>query len=105
VALALVAVARGRAHLGGSYVHEVPLVEIKGDNCHVLILGEDWAKIEPFIKDGSFDPLIVPNAPRTARLDPSHDMGALELVDQPFYLYVLNTLKLLFTESYPTSKL
>lgn len=77
-----------------------------GPGVQVLVRGEDWNLILPYLKDGSFNPLVIPDpqivtVDRTVRYEPS----VIPYQDRPLYIRVLNVLTSLFPLIFPVSKL
>jgi len=93
-----VAAPRGNRHNKG-----VELILGTGET--LVILKEDWAKIWPFIEDGTFNPQVIPTKPRgaVARF-PGTEAGQVDLRAAGLYQRILDTLTPLFPE-YPTSDL
>jgi hypothetical protein len=83
LASAIVAYWEGRAQVGVTHVRGNPLVRFTGSQTDVTVLKSDWEVIEPKILDGT---LTYQNSPAHTKEE-----------------YVLNVLKILFTDTYPTS--
>lgn len=92
VARAIVGLYRKQAKVTLGTSKEITYVLITAPGVKVQILASDWAKIEPFIKDGSLDPLVVPT-PQNTRV--AQDLTLLSPTD-PYYLRVLGILQSLF---------
>lgn len=61
-----------------------------------VILKEDWARILPYIQDGTFSPLLFPVATNESAVDP---------IGEGIRKRVLSVLQGLFPLAYPTSNL
>ncbi len=83
-----------------------PLVRIWGEGFEVYVLKEDWDKIEPYLRDGTFNPQVVAY-PKVGFLKPfaAKDIVNVFKYNQPFYDRILGVLEGLFPEDYPTSNL
>ena len=73
----------------------------------VQILAEDWAKIQPYIRDDSFNQVVVPSQidPAWGNVLAMEDASTIDWTNRQYYLKILYTLMMLFPESYPTSSL
>ena len=88
------------------YVRNTGYVLFKGtkNSFQVLVRGDDWAKIIPFVKDGTLTPpneVLLPwrngvSSPTLANID---------VFDANYYNQVLGVLSGLFPAAYPTSYL
>lgn len=107
LAKGLIAVLRKRASIGTGYRQGVGYVRIWDPGFSMIVLKEDWERIFPFIRDGSFDPLLTPVNPPVAYLNPkiSFKDSVLELADQPLFQHMLALLEPLFPAEWPTSTL
>ena len=85
---------------------QVVYYRFRGKGLTVIVLGTDFEKILPYIKDGSFDPIQFP-APTidTSNPDLDPDVSTIDQWDPVFYTRVLGQLRALFPDSYPTSNL
>ena len=84
----------------------VPVMCLQGRGLSVQVRYDDWAKIVPYLKDGTFNPLLTAFE-RVPYLQPEFvfTLATLDLVDRDFYTRVLGVLRVLFPEAYPTSEL
>ena len=98
VARAIVGLYRKQVSVTLGTTKEIPYVFLKGSGLAVQILASDWAKIEPYIKDGTLDPLLFPMIPNGYN-DPnvSYSLTLLSPND-PYYVHVLGVLTPLFPE-------
>lgn len=64
VAAALTAYFQGEASVGVGQMRNLHFVRIQGPTVDVVVLREDWAKLEPYIKDGTLNPALTQLAPR-----------------------------------------
>lgn len=105
VARALISVFRRQAEVKVGFTKNVKWVRLEAKDFHVQILGEDWAKILPYIQDDSFNQLVVKSQIDSVYIDPNtaHASAIIDHTDRQYYLRVLQTLQGLFPEAYPTS--
>lgn len=106
VAKAIVGHVRGQYQATRNFVHNTGIVRIWGSDLDVVVREEDWAKIVPYLQDGSFNPQILPtnpihNSSSKVRMDPA----TMDQDDPEFYQRVLGVLESLFPDDYPTSDL
>ena len=104
VALAIVGHVEGFCEAQRLTVHETPVIRIWGSGVDVVVRGEDWEKIIPYLRDGTFNPIAVP-VPKSVPLHPVLDLSLLDARQQAFYARVLGVLQTLFPDDYPTSNL
>lgn len=104
LARGITAAIRGKAKSGSGVFMEIPYVYLHAADFSVVVLAEDWRKIEPLLLDGSLDPLLTP-VPRVAHLDPEAVLQSslVDSRDRGLYDRVLARLQLLFTDPYPNS--
>lgn len=104
--MAIVGHARNQCRASRDYVGNQGVVHIEGRGVNVVIRAEDWAKIEPYLRDGSFNLQEVP-VPKVYDINPNVrlDIATLEANDSVFYQRVLGVLEKLFPEEFPTSDL
>jgi hypothetical protein len=86
-------------------VHNTSIVRIWGEGIDVVVRGEDWVLIDPYLKDGSFNTLIVPVPPKPRNPSLKPDTATIDTDDPELYNRVLGVLQGLFPDDYPTSKL
>ena len=106
VALAIVAALRKLIKVDRGTCGTMSLVHLHGRGLDLVMRGEDWAKILPYLRDGTFNPqIILPE--RIPVLQPEHliEVAMLDQVDRDLYQRVLGVLLELFPESYPVSNL
>lgn len=106
VALAIVSYYRQQCSvLSGTHRH-LPYVRFVGRGLDVSVLGEDWEKILPFVKDGTFNPSQTPTSPFVGYLHPDrhYAQATLDSRDIRFYERVLGVLEQLFPGDYPEAK-
>jgi hypothetical protein len=86
------------------YVRNTSYVRFQGDkgSFQVLVRGDDWAKIVPYLKDGTFSPPPEPLKPWGEGLA---SLANIDTYDAPYYQMVLGVLSGLFPQDYPTSYL
>lgn len=68
----------------------------------VYVRGEDWAKIQPYLADGSFSPQLFP-AGQAGEASIPADVAVLDTARGSLYDRVYGTLCRLFPDDYPTS--
>jgi hypothetical protein len=106
LARAIVAYERKRIAAQKGQLRDITYVRLFGDGIHVVVRGEDWDKILPYLKDGSFNPREVPD-PQIVYLNEEvrFDPGSTETRDSALYNRVLGVLRALFPKTFPTSNL
>lgn len=80
-----------------------PVVVFESDWFVVPILREDWVKIEPYVQDDTFLPSLFPPFAGYSLLRPDAEVTPEAFSRDPLYRKVLDTLTVLFPNSYPTS--
>jgi hypothetical protein len=100
VARAIVGFHRGFCKVKPGFVRNVSYVEFTGDAFAVVVRGDDWDKIKPYIEDGTLAP---PPEPLTNWAGTS--IANIDQRDPEYYAVVLGVLQRLFTQEYPTSLL
>jgi hypothetical protein len=105
---ALLAVTQGQALVEGLMVGEVPCIRIhnNGGPVNVLVRSEDWAKIIPYLKDGTLSTALLPVA-KPVPLHPNthNDTAVGEIWNSELYNRIQTLLNKLFTTEFPTSNL
>lgn len=104
VAWAIVGHVEGLCRAQSLMVSNTSVVRIWGQGVDVVVRKEDWDKVVPYLRDGTFNPLLFP-VPTSVPLDPSQELVAPDARRQAFYQRVLGVLQTLFTEDFPTSDL
>lgn len=103
LARAMVAFMRRKASIDRPVVLGLGCVRIYGPGINVLVRADDWIKIVPYLKDGSFDWTVLPVI-RPVVLNPPVIEGTnLDVGDQQLYERILTVLNQLFTVEFPTS--
>ena len=74
----------------------------RAEHFDVCVLLEDFAKILPYIQDGTLDPLQYP-APLLSVGGVRRDVHTIDQWDPAFYRRVYELLLMLFPDPYPTS--
>lgn len=107
VARAILSLYRKQAVVKTGFVKNLGYVRIETPTFHVQIIASDWALIEPFVRDQSFDQAIVKSQQDTVWINPLavKASSVIDRTDRQYYLKVLATLQGLFPEAYPTSTL
>lgn len=102
LAQAIVACARKRASVERLMAREVPCIWLHGDGINVLVRGEDWSRLIPYLLDGTFDVAFYPVLETFVALPNTHyDPSVVGLRDEELYSRVLNVLSQLFTVEFP----
>jgi len=102
LARAMVAVIRKQAQLHRYAVRDVHCIQFSGPGIDLLVRSEDWVKVLPFLKDGTFDPLILPvSQDRVSSRTVPYDASVADLVDPELYHRILRFLDPLFTRQFP----
>lgn len=104
VAKVLTAYYRKQAQVNTGVLGEVTYVRlVSSGGTDVVIRGDDWVKILPYLTDGSFDTTIIPE-PTLFVAHPMvlSDESTLDLNDG-LYRRILNVLNQLFTIEFPKS--
>ena len=60
LARAIQAAIRRQANIDRHVINDVYCIRFYSPSFELLVRSEDWAKVVPFLKDGTFDPLISP---------------------------------------------
>lgn len=108
VALAIVAAARGQCSAARTVYRGTSVVEFHAPGVlHVTILASDWARIHPYVKEGYFNPLLVPCEAPKGYFHPEvwKSLSLLGLDTASVFERVLGILRREFPDSYPTSNL
>lgn len=79
------------------------VVTLASRTFEVAVLSEDWAKIDPYFKDDTFDVLRYPPVVGYAVLRPTQEYVPELVRRDPLYRRVLDVLLILFPDEYPTS--
>jgi hypothetical protein len=81
-------------------------VRLHGNGFDVSVSLDDWRLIQPYINDGTFDPLRFPG-PQVVTLNPNDflSQSVVDLNAETFYKRVLGALQQVFSEEYPTARL
>jgi hypothetical protein len=106
LARAIVAFQRKQCQVSSGVSRNVSYVRLFGDGVNVIIRGDDWNLILPFLIDGTLDPLLTPLS-QIIELYPSvqYDPALQVTRDTEFNSRVLNLLEKLFLVDIPTSNL
>lgn len=101
VARAIVGYHRGFCKIRNGFERNVSFLLFLAPGFQILVRGDDWGKIIPFIRDGTLAP--PPEVFGTLAGDVS--MANIDIKDPIYYARVLGVLQGIFTQDYPTSKL
>lgn len=102
LARGLTAASRGTAHIGVGSIRGRRFVRITGHGINVVVFKKDWAKISPYIEDGTFNPWLFPVEAGFKTFDPNtrFDSSHVDVTD-PLYNRILGVLQSLFTTQVP----
>lgn len=110
LATAICGFERGLVHAERCYSKQVAYIRLFCKSFDIRVLASDWLKLLPYLS-GQIDPdqpLPGPSNPLLVKSPPTtipKDVSTIDQWDPVFYQKVYATLQILFTESYPTSKL
>lgn len=105
LARSIVGVSRGKGVLTAGRVRGVGYARLKGKDFDIIVVKEDWIKVEPLVRDGTFTTTDTPKFPPGAYLDPnlSRSLSMIDGPDRFYYLHVLGQLWVLFQDAWPTA--
>jgi len=86
----------------------IPCIRIfNAKGMDVLVRSDDWAKLVPYLKDGTLDLSQLPVDDPAVVLHPNtyYDASGVEIADPALYKRILTFLLNIFTVDFPTSKL
>ena len=108
LALALVAQHRGKVIVWREFSHNIVWYRLysEDERVDVRVRGDDWLKIEPYVKSGAWNTQIAP-VEAIGYLHPEReaDVALLPRTDQILYQRILDDLTREFPKDYPTSNL
>lgn len=99
LARAITGFERGLVSVERCYKKQVAYIRLFCKDFEVRVLANDWNKLLPFLSTQGplqYDPPFTTN---------SRDVSNIEIWDPVFYQKVYSTLQIVFTKSYPTSRL
>ena len=102
VARALAAYYHRQAQVESGVLNEVTYVRLFNPGLiNVVIRGDDWVKILPYVTNGFFDPTLYPEP--TLFVDQPSVLSDASVIDETSELYqrILNVLNELFTIEFP----
>lgn len=106
LARAIVACMRGMAAVDKHIVQDTACIRLHNEaaGINILVRADDWSKVIPYLKDGSFDTNLYPIVEQTV-LNPNtrFDPSVLEVQDPELYNRVLVVLRKLFTVEFPSN--
>ena len=108
LARALVGVIRRQARVDRHVVYDMPCVRLhnQGGGINLLVRADDWAKLVPYLKDGTLDVSQFPvDQPVVLSPNTYFDASASEVWDPELYGRIVTLLNTLFTIEFPTSNL
>lgn len=105
VAFAITTYLRGivPVSVGPTTVSGAPVIALVSQWFNITVLASDWAKIEPYLRNDTFNPSVVPIPYMNQRYEREALFSPSVVTQDPLYERVLDTLKIVFPESYPTS--
>lgn len=104
---AIMGVIRGQASCERGYARDLPYVWLHGESgINIIVRADDWAKVIPYLRDGSFDPTLVPVSRQVVLNPPVRFDGALlDQNDQELYNRIKNVLDSLFPVKFPDGQI
>jgi hypothetical protein len=105
LAEAMLAYLRRQALVERMVVCDVPCVRFfnRSSGINVVVRSDDWAKVVPYLKDDTLDPLIFPTPVlTTANRQVQYAGSVLSINDHQLYARTLELLERLFTTEFPT---
>jgi len=106
--IALLAVTKNQALIEGLMVGEVPCIRIhnNGGDVNILVRTEDWAKIVPYLKDGTLATELVPVTKPVPLHPNTHNNASVgDVWNRELYNRIQTLLNNLFPTEFPTSNL
>lgn len=102
LAEAIVGVIRYRVSISTATVGSVSAILFKGDNVHMLVPVDDWAKLHSKLLDSSWTPDRLPQSKMFR--SPSVHLSSSRVLEHDLSLYrkILADLTQIFTTDYPT---
>jgi hypothetical protein len=105
VATAITAYLRGfSVTVGPVDVAGVRRMVLRGPTFNVAVLWDDWAKIDPYIRDDTFSSIKHPTIVGYTFFNPLVSLDPATVGQDPLYRRVLDVLTLLFPDTYPRAK-
>jgi hypothetical protein len=105
----MIGVLRGYIQFAATRVQGERVVKFSSSQGFQLsVVEEDWSKVLPFLRDGTFTPMLNPIGHRDVQfIDPrvAYSGSFADNEDFQLYLYMLGTLEPLFPEFWPTSNI
>jgi hypothetical protein len=105
---ALMGIIRRQAFIDRHVVSDVPCIRIhnNGKGINILVRSDDWAKLLPYLKDGTLDLELLPvEQPCVLNPNTYYDPMAGDVWDPELYARISTLLNTLFTIEFPTSNL
>lgn len=91
-----------RLHAGQTRETSYVLFQGENNSFNVLVRGDDWAKIVPYLQDDTFSP---PPEPLRPWANGAASLANIDTYDPYYYGKVLGVLQQLFPQDFPTSRL
>lgn len=102
LARAMLAVIRRQGVLEKYAVRDVYCIRLSGPGFEVLVRSEDWAKVLPFLKDGTIDPLTLPvSQAMVSNRAAYYDASVLDRTEPDLYMRIVRVLDPLFPVDFP----
>lgn len=101
-------VIRRQASVDAHVIGEVPCIRVHngGRGINIMVRSDDWAKLVPYLKDGTLDLELLPVAePGVLNPNTYYDPMAGDVWDPELYARIESLLNSLFTIEFPTSNL
>jgi hypothetical protein len=100
LAKAMVAYMRKEATLEKYFVQNVACIHFSGVGINVLVRSDDWVKVLPYLKDGTFDAIVTP-VPKVRMRVPLSEANMADVYGSDMYYRILHTLDPLFPVDFP----
>jgi len=104
---AILAFQRRQASVGKYVLQGTACIRIYNEaGINVMVRADDWAKIVPYLRDGTFNPNVVP-VPSPSVMHPNQyrDVSVLDQNEPELYLRIYAVLLRLFPIEFPVSNL
>lgn len=108
LARAILAFQRRQALVDKHVVQDTACIRIHNEaaGINILVRADDWVKVVPYLKDGTFDTTLIPvEDPVVLNPNRFRDVSTIELADRELYDRILTILLRLFPVEFPTSNL
>lgn len=100
LAKAMVAYMRKEASLEKHFVQNIACIHFCGVGINILVRSDDWVKVIPYLRDGTFDAIVTP-VPRARMRTPLSEANMADVYSSDMYYRILHTLDPLFPDDFP----